>query len=228
MSLEIINSIILSISFLLLFTVAEILYHKFKVKVELTRKLVHFGTGGITMLFPIMLGNQWFVLLLCGSFAIILITSLKFNLLQSVNAIERESHGSISYPISVYGCYLAYDYSHHNYIYFYLPILILAICDPIAALTGKKWPKGKYKIRNDNKTLMGSSMFFLSALTLSIGFYFIFQGSDFIYPILISSFLIALTTTVTEALSSKGFDNITIPIATLLTLAVLNSYLFIK
>lgn len=226
MSIEILNSIILSTAFLLLFSVAEILYHKFKVKVELTRKLVHFGTGIITMLFPIMLGNQWFVLLLCGSFALILITSLKFNLLQSVNAIDRKSHGSISYPIAVYGCYLAFDNFNHNYIYFYLPILILAICDPIAALTGKKWPKGKYKIGNDNKTLMGSCMFFLSAFILSISFYFIFNETGLIFSIFLCSFIIALTTTFAEALSSKGFDNITIPFSSLFILAVLNYYLF--
>lgn len=226
MSKEIINTIILATAFLLLFAVAEIFYHKLKVKVELTRKLVHFGTGIITMLFPIMIGNHWFVLFLCGSFALILLISLKFNLLQSVNAIERKSYGSISYPLSVYGCYLAFDIFNHQYIYFYLPILILAFCDPIAALTGKKWPLGKYKIRNDSKTLMGSGMFFISAFALSLIFYFAFYNIDYVYAFLACSALIALTATIAEATSSKGFDNLTIPLFTFLIIAVLHHYLF--
>ena len=222
MSREIINSIILSGLFLLLFFLAEVLYHKFKVKVELTRKFVHFTTGAITMLFPIMLGNHWFVLLLCASFAFILIISLKFNLMPSINAIDRKSYGSISYPISVYTCYLAYDYYEQNYLFFYLPILILAICDPIAALTGRKWPKGKYIINGDNKTLLGSSMFFLSAFILCFIFYFVMNKNNFMWLFFISSLIIALFTTITEAISSKGFDNITIPMATILLLVALN------
>src|ERR1700741_4724092 len=101
MSKDIINTIILACSFLALFGLAEFIYHTFKVRAELTRKLVHFGTGILTLLFPVMLNNHWLVLFLCGSFALILMVSLKFNLLKSINAIDRKSHGSISYPISV-------------------------------------------------------------------------------------------------------------------------------
>lgn len=42
MSQSIINTILFAIAFLLLFGIAELLYHYLKVKVELTRKFVHF------------------------------------------------------------------------------------------------------------------------------------------------------------------------------------------
>lgn len=217
MSSEILNAILLAAFFLVLFAIAEVVYHFFKVKAELTRKLVHVGTGLLTLLFPVMLKNHWLVLLLCSSFALILILSLKFNLLKSINAIDRESVGSIAYPISVYGCYLAFDYFHQQYIYFYLPILILAICDPIAALIGKRWPKGKFKVGEGYKTVMGSGMFFLSACILCLC-WLSFEGLQLITY----SFLIALVSCITEAVSKKGYDNITIPLSVLIGLIIIN------
>jgi dolichol kinase len=222
MNSNILNAIILAICFLALFGIAEFFYHKLKVKVELTRKLVHVGTGLLTLLFPILLDNHWFVLMLCSNFALILIASLRFDLLKSINAIERESVGSIAYPVSVYGCYLAFEYFNHQYIYFYLPILVLAVCDPIAALTGKKWPIGKYKVGKDNKTLMGSGMFFLSAFVL-ISTLLILLNSDLaINKVIVSGISIALISCVSEALSKKGYDNITIPSSVIISLILLN------
>jgi dolichol kinase len=226
MSKDIIHTAILATAFLLLFALAELLYHKWKVKVELTRKLVHFGTGIITLLFPILLSNQWFVLFLCGSFAVILLTSLKFNLLKSINAIDRKSHGSILYPVAVYSCYLVYNYyasksgkELNGYTYFYLPILTLAICDPMAALFGKRFPYGKYTIGTDTKTIVGSSAFFASSLILSIIMLCFFSACSFstVHLILIS-LTIAVASSLVEAVSGKGSDNLTIPACVVLIL----------
>ena len=195
------NTIILASSFLLLFGIAEFIYHKLHVRAELTRKLVHVMTGLLTLLFPVMLNNHWLVLLLCTAFAVILVLSLRFNLLNSVNAIDRKSVGSLAYPVAVYGCYLAYEYGGKEYLFYYLPILTLAICDPIAAITGKRWPIGKYKVGKDNKTMMGSAMFLLSALVLSIAF-----GQNWL-----AALTIATVATLAEAVSPRGLDNISIP-----------------
>jgi phytol kinase len=222
MNNDIINTAILAISFLALFGLAEILFHYLKIRAEFTRKIVHVGTGLLTLLFPIMLANHWLVLLLCTSFAIILIGSLKFNLLKSINAIERESVGSIAYPVSVYGCYLAFDYFDQQYMYFYLPILILAICDPLAALTGKTWPMGKFSVGQDNKTLMGSSMFFFSAVIIISIFFWITEAGLTSGTILFKITLIALIPALAEALSGKGYDNLTIPAAVLLSMITIN------
>ncbi len=221
MSKEIINTALLAGLFLSLFAMAEMLYHKLKIKAEGTRKIVHIGTGIVTMLFPLMLRNHWFVLLLCASFALILFLSLKFNLLPSINAINRISYGSLLYPVAVYGCYLAYNYFHSNLLFFYLPILTMAISDPVAALVGKRWPYGIFHIRQDTKTVMGSAAFFFSSVVLTIIlFYFFSSGNFHIKSGLLIAILIASATTITEALSTKGLDNITIPFCTVLVLTL--------
>lgn len=215
MSTDIQHTLILAAAYLVLFICAELLYHKCAVKVELTRKFVHIITGLLALLFPLLLGNHWLVLFLCASFALILVVSLKFKLLPSINAIERESVGSLAYPMAVYLCYLAYDYHQQQYIYYYLPIIILAVCDPIAALTGKKWPLGKYSVGKESKTLMGSSMFFLSALILVVNFTYNSVGFSSTRQIILSALIIGVLSSFTEAISKKGWDNLTIPISVL-------------
>ncbi len=218
MNKDILNTLILAGAFLTLFATAEVMFHLLKIKAELTRKFVHLGTGLLTLLFPIMLGNHWLVLILCASFAVILLLSLRFNLLKSINAIDRKSVGSLAYPVSVYGCYLVFDYFDQQYIYFYLPILILAICDPIAALTGKTWPYGSFKVGMEKKTLVGSGMFFISALVLTFALYLILHQESTTFTLVITAFVVAMISTVSEAFSRKGYDNLTIPAAVLVSM----------
>jgi len=226
MSTNLINSMLLSLCFLSLFGLGELMYHKFKVRAEFTRKLIHFGTGILTLLFPILLTSHWWVLFLCSSFAVLLIASMKFNFLKSINAIDRVSIGSILYPVSVYSCYLTFDYYGYQYVYFYLPILLLAICDPLAALFGKKWPVGKYSLGKHSKTLMGSSAFMCSAFILIIGFQVISDSQW--YPtslgLFASALIVAFISTLAEALSGKGIDNLTIPLSALGTMIMLNYF----
>ena len=220
MNRDILNTLLLGGCFLALFAVGELLYHRFKVKAELTRKLIHFGTGLLTLLFPVLLGNHWLVLLLCGTFAVILIVSLRCNLLQSINAIDRQSIGSLSYPVSVYCCYRAFDHFGQQYLYFYLPVLILAICDPIAALTGKKWPVGPYRVRSERKSLLGSGMFFLTAFALAVALPAALGHPFPAAALLLHAVVIAAVSAFTEGVSTKGSDNLTIPAAVLLVMIV--------
>jgi|SRR5688572_17752950 len=224
MSKDILHTTLLASAFLLLFGLAELLYHRYKVRAELTRKLVHFGTGFLTLLFPLLLSSHWYVLFLCASFALILLTSLKFKLLPSINAIDRESHGSISYPVAVYGSYLVFEYQSHELVFFYLPVLTLAVCDPMAALFGKRFPFGKFRIGKDTKTLAGTSAFFLSSMVLTIVlFYFMAVPGSFRWSVTLPIALVTgLFSAATEAVSGKGFDNLTIPASVILVLLVLS------
>lgn len=216
MNADLINALILAAAFLGLFTLAEILYHLVKVQAEYTRKLVHIGTGLITLLFPILLSNHWWVLALCSSFALILILSLRFSLLKSINAIDRESVGSLAYPVSVYCCFLAFVY-YEDLAFFYVPVLILALCDPIAALAGKRWPLGRFTIGKNSKSLMGTGMFFGSAILVILSIHVI-QGEQLSFKFVFEMLIIAAVSAFVEALSGRGYDNLTIPLGVLLCL----------
>jgi len=221
MTSNVFNFIILSLAFLVLFAAGEIAYHVLKVKGETTRKLIHIGTGILTLTFPIFFTSVLWVALLCLSFLLILLASQRYNFLRSINDIDRKSHGSALYPIIVvliFAFYDAYQFIQSPYFlignvaYFYLPILIMAIADPMAAVVGKKYPVGVYKIRKQQKSLSGSLAFFLTAIVICLSFIHV----DYWWLIL----LISLSTTLVEGLSKNGFDNFSIPLAVAINLIV--------
>jgi dolichol kinase len=210
----------LSACFIGLFCLSELIHRTTSAKVEHTRKLVHFGTGILTLMFPAFLTSSWSVFALCASFAAILLLSLKYTFLPSINAIDRKSYGSILYPVAVYVCFLLYEYQHHDRMFFYAPILVLAISDPMAALFGKRWPKGKFTIGKGSKTLMGCSAFAVSAFLVLTGLSFLFnQEISFMkaYELL----LVAMGATMVEAISGRGTDNLTIPLSVVCLLSIL-------
>ncbi|MGC4040386.1 MAG: phosphatidate cytidylyltransferase [Flavobacterium sp.] len=198
--------------FLILFAVAEVLYHSVKCKAETSRKMVHVFSGIACLSFPIYLKSHWSVLLLCVGFILILVLSQKLDKLPSINNIGRKSYGSWLFPVSIYLCFLCFQH-FQQYNYFYLPIVILAVCDPVAALVGKRWAFGKYSIGSESKTAMGSFAFFISCLLIVL----FSLGTDN----LLKYIAIAAIAMITEALSKKGSDNLTIPAAVSLCLMVL-------
>ena len=209
MNENLINLLQLSMYFLLLFGMAELLYRFVKVNVEYTRKFVHIGTGLLTMLFPIMFNHYIWVIFICSTFYVILTISIKLGLLPSINAIKRVSHGSLSYPVIVTLVYVFYYYktsgSSKEYLYFYIPILTMALADPVAAFIGSKFPAGKFSVGKEQKTISGSSAFFVIACIVS---YVFLPMHDWHFVLIIS-----VVATITEAITTKGFDNLTIPIA---------------
>ena len=217
---QILNIGILSGTFLLLFALAETLFHKASVKAEYTRKLVHFGTGALTMLFPIYLTSHWQVLLMCSSFIILLAASKRFNFLPSINGVDRKTHGSILFPVVVYSCFAMSQYMS-NAMFFYLPILVLAISDPIAALIGKKFPVAKYTIAGHTKTLVGSMGFLVSSALIAF-FCLSYMLNVSSQNGLLAVGSVALATCIAEAISKDGWDNFTIPFAATIVLYNLN------
>ena len=214
----ILNMVYLSFAFLTLFGLAELLFHKTKLKAEQTRKLVHFGTGLLTMLFPFYLASHWQVLVLCSSFLTILIASQKFDLLKSINGVDRKTYGSILFPVIVYTCFLVSVWQDDPLMY-YLPIITLAISDPLAALFGKRFPKGKYVILGHQKTLVGSSAFFLSAFAIAM---LVLNLTPIAHSLnnLSMALVFALVTSITEAVCKDGYDNLTIPVSAMIVLNI--------
>jgi len=216
------NALYLALAFLVLFGSAEWLYHKRGIKVEITRKYVHVFTGLLTMLFPPLLENHWLVLLLCGSFMLILLASLRFNLLPSINAVDRKTSGSLMYPIIVYNCYLVYDY-YDQFMFYYIPILILALCDPIAAFVGMNYPRGRYQTFGETKTWSGSISFFLAATLIGLLLMIGVGEMTFIYA-LPAAIAVGFTTAIAEALTHGGYDNFTIPGSALIVLMLFENF----
>ncbi len=209
MEANFLNLILLSSCFLALFGTAELLYHFAKVNAEYTRKLTHIGSGLLTLLFPIMFTHYGWVIVISIEFFVLLLLSLKFNFLKSINAVSRKTYGSIVYPFVVILAFVFYYFkttnATHDYFYFYLPMLIMTLADPAAALFGKRFPKGKFAVGSEYKTIVGSLAFFIVAFLIN---FLLLPNPNFLFLM-----LIPLVATLAEAFTGKGLDNLTIPIA---------------
>jgi len=225
--------VILSLLFLALFAFAETLYRRYHIKAEYTRKIVHIGTGLLTLLFPVMLHSHWEVLILCLAFAILLIISQRTALLPSVNDIRRVSYGSLAFPLAVWSVFFISEkmeyppsMGHASRLYFYIPLLTMTLADPAAALAGRKWPLKKFRIGAGTKSPGGSMAFFVVTFILNILLLQYFTTMTTAEVWLLAA-LVAMTSCMAEFFTPYGLDNLSVPVvATLMLYFGINYFSF--
>jgi uncharacterized protein (TIGR00297 family) len=127
---------------------------------------------------------------------------------------ERQTFGTVYYPAAVtFLILICWDQ--------YKPalaagVLVMAISDALAALVGRKTRHPHiYFLSPDKKSMEGSAAMFLSALMV-IGYVYntmlhrsLFDAGGLYLTLIVFTALLA---TVVEAVSSKGFDNLTVPL----------------
>ena len=219
MNIQIVNLVNLSGIFLFLFATAEFLYHRLKINVEYTRKFVHILAGLVTMSFPLIFDSVFPVVFLCTSFLAVLQLSQNLDFLPSINNIDRVSKGSFYFPVAIMVSFWI-SWKLSNPMMYYLPILIMVLADPFACLVGKRFPYGKFKVGNSTKTIMGSTGFLCLSFIISFAFLSL-SGKLGIGLVIWQAAILAIATCLAEAFSSKGYDNISIPIVASIVLLIL-------
>ncbi|HSH50716.1 MAG TPA: phosphatidate cytidylyltransferase [Bacteroidales bacterium] len=208
----------IGISLLLIFN--EFNYRRLKIKGEMTRKFAHFAATLMTIPFPYIFTSHWYILILAAIFFIVLFITQHKKQLKSIHDINRKSIGSYLLPISIYATFLVSELANNKFIYI-LPMLILAICDPMASILGMNITKnnGRIKIFGHklNKTWLGSVAFMVISFLISmIALYFnrgVFDLKTFWLAL-----AIAFTSTIAELISWRGSDNLSIPLSVVLML----------
>lgn len=209
----------LALLFGTLFGVAEWLHQTQHVPAEHTRKVVHAGTGLLTLLFPVWLTAWWQAAVLCGGFLVILVVTKRVGLLNSIHGVARKTVGSALYPVIVALAFAFYGYGAEQFThfrapyYFYMPVLILALADPAAALVGRWY--GQRRGVQTGKTGAGSGAFFVVALLVSGLLIQLFGPDEPTLTKLLLTISIAVVTMLAERYGRHGWDNFFIPLATM-------------
>ncbi|MCF6357195.1 MAG: phosphatidate cytidylyltransferase [Draconibacterium sp.] len=220
------NIVVLSLVYLvgiiLLLAFNELIYRRLGTKGEITRKFAHFTTTLAVVPFPYVFTSHWYILVLAIFFFAALFLTQHSKQLNSIHDINRKSVGSYLLPLSIYLTFLA-AFQLDNKFIFILPMLILAVCDPMAAILGMNIKKNNGKINlfgiKTKKTIIGSGAFLTTAFIISlIALYFHRNVFD------LKTFWLALTIaavgTLAELLSWRGSDNLTIPLSVMLVLVL--------
>jgi phytol kinase len=202
----------LTAGFFALFLAGEWLYRRRGVRAEYTRKLAHVGSGLLALTFPSAVGHPGWVAALCAGFLLLLYATRRLGWLPSIHAVPRHSQGAVFFPVAVALCY-AVAWSRHDLAFFYLPVACLTVSDTLACLVGRRWSIGRYTFGWGYKSLAGSLAFFASALGLAL----VFPPSSAAEAPL----AVAVAATAGEAIAGRGWDNLTVPLATAGALAML-------
>jgi len=208
------------IAFLLLLTFNELVYRRLGLKGEITRKFAHFTATLSTITFPYLFDDHWYVLFLAVVFFILLFISRHRTYLKSIHDIQRISVGSFLLPVAIYITFLL-AYKLNDFFLFILPMLVLAICDPIAGILGINLQQYNHRIRifkhTFEKTWLGSTAFFISCLIISIIALYFNQGHLNLNTFMVAV-VVAFVSTIAELFSWKGVDNLFIPLSVLIVL----------
>ena len=225
MSAQWINFGLLNTGFLILFAWAEYLYQKRKWAVEHTRKLVHITAGLMALSFPFAFDHWLPVAMTTGGFAGLLFITKRKGWLNAINGIQRQSHGSYLYPLTLISTFVCANYLQHE-LYYLMPVMLMAVGDPMACLVGKKAPLINFKVPGGNKSFGGMIGCFVSSFILAFLLLQLFP-MDMVYSPFYAGIILALTATVAEAISGYGMDNITIPVSLMTALYFMQSPIII-
>lgn len=197
------------------------LYHRRRpLSPELSRKLFHMG-GGLTVLsFPWMFSSAWPVFLLAlitlpSLLALKYIRAFKGNLGSVLYRVDRSSRGELYFPLSV--CVL-FACVHEQILLFLIPVLILTLADPSAALIGSRYGRLHYIFVRGSKSIEGSAAFFFVAGTCVLVPLLLCRVT-YCGEALLIALLVGLLATLAEAIAWDGLDNLFIPLCSCLLLA---------
>ncbi|MEX0616421.1 MAG: hypothetical protein WD231_01245 [Candidatus Woykebacteria bacterium] len=195
------------ISFLILFVtiflIGEISFKYLRLNSEITRRSTHLLSGLVAFMMPyhLTLGQAVALGIL---FTLVLAFSEVFKLLPSVTRVNRSSLGSILFPLGLVTSGLLFWDS--NLTAFKLSVLVLAISDSVAGFVGYKYGKRKLFF----VTSEGSLAFLLT--TFSIFCFFGFNYGEISISSLVTFVVFSLVLTFAEAATTKGWDNLLLPV----------------
>ncbi len=220
MTHELIFTLLYSLAFAAILLTGEVLHGVLKVRTELTRKFSHSAASLLTLTFPLVYNSYAYVVVMGSVFFLILAIAERRKLLQSINDVDRKSYGGVLLPVAITTSFVISVLMDSTRL-FIIPILILAISDSLAGILGMAYGHKTKKIRlfnfQLNKTYLGSGIFFITAFLGSMQALHWLYG-NYSYFNLTMALSVAAATALMEALSSKGLDNITVPLTAILVL----------
>jgi phytol kinase len=192
-----------------------------EIPAEVQRKLVHIGTGLYALTLPWLFADDWPVYMLVGLTLIVMLflripAFAKGGIGETLHGVERQSYGDILLALSVGTVFLL---SEGHAILYLLPISILTLADAAAALTGSRYGRKFFTIEGGQKSIEGSTAFFVITLVLTMVCLLLL--SDVSRPnVILLAVMVAAFGTLVEADSWRGYDNFFLPVGLLVFLAI--------
>lgn len=175
---------------------------KFKVDVEITRKILHILIGFTWVFMDLFWHRSYHQIIMCGIFVVVNSLSRKFKIFSGIERENDDHPGTVYYALSM----LVLAVASYLYEPFYYPFGIAVAClsfgDGFAPIFGMIFKKHNPKLVG-NKTLFGSIACFVFSAVAVIVFNVCYK-LEYSY---LSIFAIASLVSVVEVFCQKGLDN---------------------
>ena len=184
-----------------------------------TRKVIHIGVGMMSWFIPYLFTNPWPFVVACAFFAILNLLDYKYGFFSAMASSDKSNLGTVYFPIAA--AVVAIIFWDRP------PLMVAALMpltwgDGIAPVVGKKFGKRLYHIHTSTRSLEGSLGFFVACFFFTWLALWLVEGSPVISPAeaILPALIVTTTTTIAEAISIWGLDNITITAVSIFILSI--------
>jgi len=182
--------------------------HQWPDQQELSRKIVHIGSGFVLPL-------AWFVQIptvvavtAAATATLVAFINHRWRLIPAVEDVDRSSYGTVAYGLSI-TLLLIWFWPHHPDAVV-VGVLVMALGDGLAGLIGRQIQSPNWSIAGQTKSLLGTSV--MAGVSFSV----LFMTATWmgLSPQLWSFTLITSIAVLLEQFSILGLDNLSVPIVT--------------
>lgn len=189
---------------------------------ELTRKVVHIGTGNVILLAWIFNIPAWVGIGASAIASVIAIVSYFLPILPSINSVGRKSLGTLFYAMSM-GVLVGWFWPLGLPQYAAIGILVMAWGDGLAAIIGQRFGKHPYTLWGIQKSWEGSLT--MAGVSFFVTFLILLLVQDLNWQTVWVALAVSVVATGLEAFSKVGIDNLTVPLGSAALCFFLNSLL---
>ncbi len=184
-----------------------------------TRKVIHIGVGMMSWFLPALFTSPWPFVAACGAFMVINLLDWRYDFFKAMKSSSRSNLGTVYFPLAAAVVALVF--------WDRPPLMVAALMpltwgDGLAPVIGATWGKRVYRIHTSTRTLEGSLGFFVAGFVFTWLALWVMPGLPEISPAaaVLPALIIMAVTTLIEAVSIWGLDNLTVTAAAILILSV--------
>lgn len=182
-----------------------------------TRKVIHIGVGMMSWFLPFLFTSPWPFVFACVVFMIINLIDWRYGLIGSMQSKHRNNLGTVYFPLAAAVVALIF--------WDRPPLLVAALMpltwgDGLAPVIGAAYGRRFYRVHTSTRTVEGSIGFFVAGFVFTWLALWVMPGPPEITPTaaVLPALVIMAVTTLIEAVSIWGLDNLAVTAAAILIL----------
>lgn len=184
-----------------------------------TRKFIHIGVGMLAWIVPFLFDSPWPFVFACLSFAVLNLLDWRYGFFSAMASSDRSNLGTVYFPLAAAAVAIAFWPQP--------PLMVAALMpltwgDGLASVIGLNYGTNSYFVFGNSRSLEGSATFFVMGGLFTWLALWIMPGPPIISPLaaIAPALTVIFTTTVVEAISPWGLDNLTVTATAILVLSL--------